>query len=103
MIGSRTRYEAYCDHCKGGVVSRDSLVMHGGQRLCTRCCQARQAAEARARRWSGRLLVLCSLAGAGAGYAVASGAGQLPYIGLFPGIIVGLIASGIIERRLKRH
>ncbi|MDH7571495.1 MAG: hypothetical protein QHJ73_18115, partial [Armatimonadota bacterium] len=88
-----TRYEAYCDHCKQGVLSRDSLVMQGGVRLCLRCCQAHQAMEERVRRLSGRLLFTCVLAGALLGYAIGS------YVGLYPGVIAGLVAAGLIETR----
>lgn len=97
MKGTTTRYEAYCDHCKSGVISRDSLILSGTERLCARCCQAREERLARVQALSGRILLACVVFGAGIGFA----AGQ--YIGLFPGVIFGLLLAGFVEHRMKRY
>ena len=97
MAGTTTRYEAYCTHCRAGVLSKDSLVMVKGERLCVRCCQAREEMENRIRKLSGPLLLACSVAGGLIGFSVAR------FIGLFPGIIAGLVAASFIEGRLRHY
>ena len=97
MAGTTPRYEAYCTHCHAGVLSRDSLVMMKGERLCVRCCQSHERMEARIRKISGLLLVLCTAVGGGIGFHVAR------YIGIFPGIMVGLIAASFVEGRLRHY
>lgn len=97
MTNPTGRYEAYCTHCKAGVVSRDSLVMVKGERLCARCCEARERAEARVRRFSGLILAACTFAGSGIGYAAAA----IP--GLVVGCVAGIVAAALIESVLRRY
>ena len=96
-MSTTARYEAYCDHCRAGVISRDSLVLTGTERLCTRCCMAREATLQRVQRLSGRLLLGCAVVGGVIGHVV------FPFVGIFPGVIVGLIIAAIIEGRMKRY
>lgn len=103
MAGTTTRYEDYCTHCRAGVLSRDSLVMVKGERLCIRCCQAHAEMEARIRRLSGPLLLACVVIGGSIGCLVAKSAGLIAWIGLFPGVVVGLVAAGLIEGLLRRY
>ncbi|HOJ21265.1 MAG TPA: hypothetical protein PLY56_07010 [Armatimonadota bacterium] len=103
MAGTTTRFEDYCTHCRAGVLSRDSLVMVKGERLCLRCCQAHEEMEARIRRLSGPLLLASVVIGGSLGYVVAKGVGVIPWIGLFPGVVVGLVAAGLIEGLLRRY
>ena len=95
-MGAATRFEAYCDHCHAGVLSRDSLVSVRGERLCFRCCAAREEKEEFVRRISGWLLMGCAVVGAGTGYAIAR------LWGLLPGAVAGFAIAGIVERQLKR-
>ena len=97
MAGTTPRYEAYCTHCHAGVLSRDSLVMMKGERLCVRCCQSHERMEARIRKVSGPLLLLSAAVFGGIGFEAAR------YIGIFPGIIVGLIIASFVEGRLRRY
>lgn len=103
MAGTTTKYEAYCTHCHAGVLSRDSLVMVKGERLCVRCCQAREAMEIRIQKLSGPLLLVCAAIGGVAGYIGTNGAGYTPWIGLFPGMVAGLVVASIVEGRLRRY
>lgn len=97
MTNPTGHYEAYCTHCKAGVTSRDSLVMVKGERLCPRCCEARERMEARVRRLSGFILAACSFTGAGLGFAVAATPG------LVVGTVAGIVAAAFVESLLRRY
>ncbi len=71
--------------------------MTGHERLCVRCCHAREEMEARIRRVSGWLLMICSFAGGLLGNQVA------PLVGLFPGVIAGLMVAASIEAVLRHY
>lgn len=99
--GARPRYEAYCDHCKAGVLSRDSLISTGHERLCPRCSIARDEMLVRVRRISGYLLLGAVVIGGAVGY-FAAGGGPRGYAGLFGGCVLGCVVANLIEGRLKR-
>ncbi len=91
------RFEAHCDHCRRGVLSRDFLALMGHERLCADCCRAREAMEHRIRSVSGWLLLGCVLLTGSVGCYYGS------LIGLFPGAAAGLIMAAVIEARLRRY